>query len=232
MRILTLLLTIGFGLACVQGQDVTPCMCDFNNDGIVGTGDVTVMLGQFGASGNADLDCDGIVGTLDMLPLLANLGANCCQTHDYDGNDTINQADSDFFGSLLCGWTDLDGDGSFTDDLVDVTVAVNINSGITCPPATRLSGDLQQLQTALYAWASSGKTSPLTIAPNPVQNEGWIVWDFPIQEGLQIEVYNMDGRLALSTNETSLSTSQLPTGTYKVVARIEGVTFSETLIRR
>ena len=56
--------------------DTTPCHCDLNGDGMIGTGDLLVLLGFWGIDpdGPPDFDGDGIVGTSDLLILFANWG--------------------------------------------------------------------------------------------------------------------------------------------------------------
>lgn len=62
-------------------QPVTPesCLADLDNDGIVSTSDLLVLLANFGCSGTceADLDEDGTVGAGDLLIFLANFGVIC-----------------------------------------------------------------------------------------------------------------------------------------------------------
>ena len=62
-------------------QPVTPetCVADLDNDGIVSTSDLLVLLANFGCLGTceADLDEDGTVGAGDLLIFLANFGVIC-----------------------------------------------------------------------------------------------------------------------------------------------------------
>jgi len=44
---------------------------DLDGDGVVGVGDLLLLLGQWGGDGSGDLDGDGVVGTPDLLALLA-----------------------------------------------------------------------------------------------------------------------------------------------------------------
>jgi hypothetical protein len=49
---------------------------DFNLDGVVGPEDLTIFLGDWGASGElpTDLDGDGVVGPEDLTIFLGNWG--------------------------------------------------------------------------------------------------------------------------------------------------------------
>lgn len=59
----------------------TPCPGDLNNDAVVDTTDLGILLGAFGntipPSTNADINNDGIVNTTDLGILLGAFGANC-----------------------------------------------------------------------------------------------------------------------------------------------------------
>ncbi|MCB9848992.1 MAG: hypothetical protein H6814_11325 [Phycisphaeraceae bacterium] len=56
----------------------TGICADLNNDGVVDTADLGVLLGQFGTAGpNADLNCDGRVDTADLGILLGQFGMGC-----------------------------------------------------------------------------------------------------------------------------------------------------------
>lgn len=65
----------GDGVAC-KDSACPPCPADFDGDGMVGTGDLLLLLGAWGPNpGNpADLDGDGTVGTNDLLILLSSWG--------------------------------------------------------------------------------------------------------------------------------------------------------------
>jgi hypothetical protein len=60
-------------------QEVYECFGDFNNDGLIGIGDLLMMLGDFGcpADCNHDMNGDGGVTTSDMLVMLALFGTDC-----------------------------------------------------------------------------------------------------------------------------------------------------------
>lgn len=67
-------LTQGF-----QQPDRNPCLGDFNNDGVINTGDLTFLLGEFGCSVSctADMNGDGVVNTGDLTALLGVFGTIC-----------------------------------------------------------------------------------------------------------------------------------------------------------
>ncbi len=51
---------------------------ELNGDGCIGSGDLSILIGSWGASGVlADLDDDGTVGSFDLAILLGNWGAGC-----------------------------------------------------------------------------------------------------------------------------------------------------------
>ncbi|MBK12527.1 MAG: hypothetical protein CL849_03240 [Crocinitomicaceae bacterium] len=60
-------------------QEVYECFGDFNNDGIIGIGDLLMLLGDFGcpANCNHDMNGDGSVTTSDMLVMLSVFGGEC-----------------------------------------------------------------------------------------------------------------------------------------------------------
>ena len=60
-------------------QEVYECFGDFNNDGIIGIGDLLMLLGDFGcpANCNHDMNGDGSVTTSDMLVMLSVFGGTC-----------------------------------------------------------------------------------------------------------------------------------------------------------
>ena len=60
-------------------QEVYECFGDFNNDGLIGIGDLLMLLGDFGcpADCNYDMNGDGGVTTSDMLVMLALFGTDC-----------------------------------------------------------------------------------------------------------------------------------------------------------
>ena len=54
------------------------CPADLNNDGVVDTADLGILLSEFGTPGVlADLNGDGVVDTADLGILLASFGLNC-----------------------------------------------------------------------------------------------------------------------------------------------------------
>ncbi|WP_306639731.1 agmatine deiminase family protein [Sanyastnella coralliicola] len=57
----------------------SPCLGDFDNDGIITTSDLLVLLGNYGCLENcvADLDGNDIVNTADMLVMLGIYGQTC-----------------------------------------------------------------------------------------------------------------------------------------------------------
>jgi hypothetical protein len=60
-------------------QEVSVCFGDLNFDGIIGIGDLLMMLGEFGCAENCshDLNDDGGVTTSDMLIMLSLFGTDC-----------------------------------------------------------------------------------------------------------------------------------------------------------
>lgn len=75
-----------------QGQDITtikltqsavppPCPADFNNDALVNSADLSILLGSFGTSvspgTSADANDDGQVNSADLSILLASFGSPC-----------------------------------------------------------------------------------------------------------------------------------------------------------
>jgi hypothetical protein len=50
------------------------CVGDINDDQVVDTADLLILLGNWGTSGPGDLDENGVVNTADLLMLLANWG--------------------------------------------------------------------------------------------------------------------------------------------------------------
>ncbi len=60
-------------------QEVYECFGDFNNDGVIGIGDLLMLLGDFGcpADCNHDMNGDGSVTTSDMLVMLSLFGESC-----------------------------------------------------------------------------------------------------------------------------------------------------------
>jgi hypothetical protein len=55
------------------------CLGDFNEDSIIGTGDLTIMLSEFGCTGNCltDITGDNLVNTGDLTTLLTVFGDTC-----------------------------------------------------------------------------------------------------------------------------------------------------------
>jgi len=47
---------------------------DLDGDGSVGGGDLTILLSNWGASGDGDIDGDGMIGGADLSILLSNWG--------------------------------------------------------------------------------------------------------------------------------------------------------------
>ncbi len=58
-----------------------PCPADLNHDGIVNTGDLTLLLARFGQSvapgSTGDINGDGVVTTPDLTALLVRFGQSC-----------------------------------------------------------------------------------------------------------------------------------------------------------
>jgi hypothetical protein len=55
------------------------CVGDFNDDGLIGTSDLLLLLSEFGCISNCtiDADFDGVTGVSDILVLLSAFGTNC-----------------------------------------------------------------------------------------------------------------------------------------------------------
>ena len=61
-----------------QFQVVAPCPADINDDNVIDTADLGILLGQFGTAGpEADLNGDGTVDTADLGILLGVFGTAC-----------------------------------------------------------------------------------------------------------------------------------------------------------
>lgn len=62
-----------------QQADLDSCFADFNNDGIRNTGDLNILLGEFGCNIDcvADLNGDGLVNTGDLNLFLVIYGSPC-----------------------------------------------------------------------------------------------------------------------------------------------------------
>jgi hypothetical protein len=60
-------------------EGCTYCPGDFNDDGLIGTSDLLLLLSEFGcmAGCSVDADYDGITGVGDILILLSAFGTNC-----------------------------------------------------------------------------------------------------------------------------------------------------------
>ena len=60
-------------------QEVYECFGDFNNDGLIGIGDILLLLGDFGCPANCTYDMNGDDGvtTSDMLVMLSIFGTSC-----------------------------------------------------------------------------------------------------------------------------------------------------------
>ena len=60
-------------------QEVYECFGDFNNDGLIGIGDLLMLLGDFGCPSDCthDMNGDGSVTTSDMLVMLSLFGSSC-----------------------------------------------------------------------------------------------------------------------------------------------------------
>ena len=60
-------------------QEVSECFGDFNNDGLIGIGDLLILLGDFGCTSGCSYDMNGDDGvtTSDMLVMLAIFGTSC-----------------------------------------------------------------------------------------------------------------------------------------------------------
>jgi len=106
-------------------QFVTPgnCPWDLDGDGVVGVGDLLIVVHNFGPCDGecpADFDGDGFVGASDLLALIANFG-ECPGTGcpwDVNGDGVVDRLDvmavNDNMGSCKdpdnCPW-DVNGDG-------------------------------------------------------------------------------------------------------------------------
>ncbi len=57
----------------------TSCLADFDNNGLIGVSDLTVLLSNFGCTANciADLDNNGIVSSVDLQIMLVKIGTDC-----------------------------------------------------------------------------------------------------------------------------------------------------------
>jgi hypothetical protein len=67
------------GLDC-EGNPLSSCPEDFNNNGLVEIQDLLILLGDFGCTESpcpADLNGDGITSIADMLALLSAFGTTC-----------------------------------------------------------------------------------------------------------------------------------------------------------
>jgi hypothetical protein len=64
------LVEAGVDFVRVATQACPPVAGDLDGDGVVGGGDLAVMLGAWGGAGPADLDGDGSVGAGDLAVLL------------------------------------------------------------------------------------------------------------------------------------------------------------------
>ncbi|MBX3354145.1 MAG: hypothetical protein KF724_00425 [Phycisphaeraceae bacterium] len=72
------------GNGVVDGGDITVvlgawgacvrCPEDLNGDGWVSGADLSILLGQWGGVADADLDCDGVVGGADLAIMLGQWG--------------------------------------------------------------------------------------------------------------------------------------------------------------
>jgi hypothetical protein len=64
----------------VEGDEVVPCLGDFNNNGHIEIGDLLIMLTNFGCTGGgceADLNGDGSTNTADAIIFLTLFGNLC-----------------------------------------------------------------------------------------------------------------------------------------------------------
>ncbi len=84
-RFLDVPFTVDSGLGTAPIVDMgahenTPCVSDLNNDGIVGTNDLVILLGQFGQfvppGTGGDINGDGFVNTIDLTILLGDFGCH------------------------------------------------------------------------------------------------------------------------------------------------------------
>ena len=66
----------------VEGDEIAPCLGDFNNNGQIEIGDLLVLLANFGCTGGgceADLNSDGSTNTSDAIIFLTLFGDLCPQ---------------------------------------------------------------------------------------------------------------------------------------------------------
>ena len=64
----------------IEGQELVICFGDFNDNFVIDVGDLLHILGLYGCLGTcegADLSGDGQVGSADILVILGSFGANC-----------------------------------------------------------------------------------------------------------------------------------------------------------
>ncbi|MDP4828301.1 MAG: MopE-related protein, partial [Flavobacteriales bacterium] len=63
----------------VEGNEVAPCIGDFNQDGFINVGDLLVLLGQFGCTESCptDMNNDGAVNAGDMLIFFGLFNTSC-----------------------------------------------------------------------------------------------------------------------------------------------------------
>lgn len=63
----------------IGSTDPGPCLGDFNNDGIINSSDLTVLVSNFGCTGNCqgDMNADNQVNTDDLLLFLTVFGTTC-----------------------------------------------------------------------------------------------------------------------------------------------------------
>jgi hypothetical protein len=66
-------------MAANAGSSAQGCEADLDGDGVVGVGDILLVLGSFGCQGDCvgDLDENGIVGVNDVLGVLSAFGDFC-----------------------------------------------------------------------------------------------------------------------------------------------------------
>lgn len=75
-------LVLPFSTGTDFGFKISPrCPGDFNNDSVVGTADLTLLLVHFGQSGQAcnvaDMFADAVINTQDLTLFLLNFGRTC-----------------------------------------------------------------------------------------------------------------------------------------------------------
>jgi uncharacterized protein (DUF2141 family) len=64
--------------ATISLAPIIECPADINNDGVIDTADLGILLGVFGTPDPAaDLNGDGIVDTADLGILLGEFGTPC-----------------------------------------------------------------------------------------------------------------------------------------------------------